>query len=344
MLLPDLPKVLPVDRTATHRIQQTIDQKTKPVGALGQIENIARQVALIQDTSTPIADICELLIFAGDHGAAVAGISAYPSEVTRQMVLNFLAGGAAANVFAAQNDVTLHVVDAGVAGAPIENTSLITRRIGPGTRNYLDEPAMTAVQANQALIAGAELGGGIVSPFVAFGDMGIGNTSSAALITHKLLSVPLDQLVGRGTGLDDDGLVEKRRLLQQASARANVSSVFEVLCEFGGYEINMMVGAMIGAAAQRRCILIDGYIATAAFIAARAFENHVLDYAIFCHRSAESGHQIMLDHLDASPLLDLGLRLGEGTGALLAWPIVRSAVSMLSDMASFQSGGVSTRS
>ncbi|MEM7363601.1 MAG: nicotinate-nucleotide--dimethylbenzimidazole phosphoribosyltransferase [Pseudomonadota bacterium] len=344
MLLPDLPNVSPVDLTDIDKIQQIIDQKTKPVGALGEVEAIARQVALIQNTRHPRADRCELLIFAGDHGASATGISAYPAEVTRQMVLNFLAGGAAANVFAAQNGVTLQVVDAGVAGDPIEHTSLITRRIGPGTRNYLDEPAMTVAQANQALTAGAELGRDIASPFVAFGDMGIGNTSSAALIAHKLLSVPLEQLVGRGTGLDDDGLMKKRRLLQQASARANVSSVFEVLCEFGGFEINMMAGAMIGAASQRRCILVDGYIATAAFIAAQAFERHVHNYAIFCHRSAESGHQIMLDHLDASPLLDLGLRLGEGTGALLAWPIVRSAVSMLNDMASFQSGGVSTRS
>ena len=344
MFTPDLPNVAPVDFSGADHLQQIIDQKTKPIGALGQLEVIAKQVALIQGTDKPEADGCELLIFAADHGAASAGISAYPAEVTRQMVLNFLAGGAAANVFAEQNGVTLRVVDAGVAGDPIRHDALIARRIAPGTRSYLDEPAMTAEQAAEALKTGAALGASASCSFVAFGDMGIGNTSSAALIVHRLLGLPLDELVGRGTGLDDDGLARKRTALAKASARTDASSATDVLREVGGFEISMMAGAKIGAAANGRTILVDGYIATAAFIAAHTLAPPLIDYAIFCHRSAESGHAAMLEQLEASPLLDLGLRLGEGTGALLAWPIVRSAVHMLRDMASFESSGVSEKS
>lgn len=341
MPYPELMSVQPLSHAKGGEIQHVIDHKTKPIGSLGQVEKVARQVALIQDTTSPVADRCELLIFAADHGVAAAGVSAYPQEVTRQMVLNFLAGGAAASVFAARNDVLLRVVDAGVAGEPIQDEALISKRIAGGTQNFIAEPAMTAAQSAQALKHGMALGAGVTSEFVAFGDMGIGNSSSAALLAHKLLSEPLVDLVGRGTGLDDKGLSNKLELLQQASARSVAASPFDVLREYGGFEINMMAGAMIGAASNKRCLLIDGYIATAAFVAAHALQSHVLDYAIFCHRSAEAGHQVMLNHLDASPLLDLDLRLGEGTGALLAWPIVRSAVHMLNDMASFESGGVS---
>ena len=339
----DLP---PVSSALDGAIRRALDTKTKPPGSLGELEALAARIARIQGALAPSLRRCRLTLFAADHGVAAEGVSAYPQAVTRQMVANFLAGGAAANVFARANGVDLSVVDAGVAGDPLDAPGLLARRIAPGTRNFALEPAMTRGQYEASLRAGAELGAGAGAAAgyqgAAFGEMGIANTSSAALIAHKLTGAPLDALTGRGTGLDDGGLARKHRVLARAAARtAGRLDPHEALTEYGGFEIAMMAGAMIGAARAGAVVIVDGFIATAAALAADRLAPSLRDYLVFAHRSAEPGHQVMLDVLGARPLLDLGLRLGEGTGALLAWPILRSAAAMLSDMASFESAGVS---
>ena len=339
----DLP---PVSSALDGAIRRALDTKTKPPGSLGELEALAARIARIQGALAPSLRRCRLTLFAADHGVAAEGVSAYPQAVTRQMVANFLAGGAAANVFARANGVDLSVVDAGVAGDPLDAPGLLARRIAPGTRNFALEPAMTRGQYETSLRAGAELGAGAGAAAgyqgAAFGEMGIANTSAAALLAHKLTGAPLDALTGRGTGLDDDGLAHKHRVLARAAARtAGRLDPHEALTEYGGFEVAMMAGAMIGAARAGAVVVVDGFIATAAALAADRLAPSLRDYLVFAHRSAEPGHQVMLDALGARPLLDLGLRLGEGTGALLAWPILRSAAAMLSDMASFESAGVS---
>ncbi len=332
----------PIDDTFAAALRRAIDGKTKPLGALGRIEALAAQVARVQGTLAPRVETCALTIFAADHGIAAEGVSAYPQAVTRQMVLNFLAGNAAANVFARSVGANLRVVDAGVAGAPLADPRLLSRRIGPGTRNSAREPAMTAAERDRALAAGRALGADGASDAVAFGEMGIANTSAAALVAHKLAGLPLARLVGRGTGLDDAGLARKEAILARAAARtAERLDAGTALAEYGGFEIAMMAGAMLGAAAARRVVLVDGFIAGAAALVAVALEPAVAGALVFAHRSAEHGHAALLGHLGAEPLLDLDMRLGEGTGALLAWPLVRAAAAMLTEMSSFESAGVS---
>ena len=335
----DLP---PVSRTLDDAIRHAIDTKTKPLGALGIVETLAAQIARIQGTLAPRLDRCRLTLFAGDHGIADESVSAYPQAVTRQMVANFLAGGAAANVFARANGVDLQVVDAGVAGAPIEASGLVSRRIAAGTRNSAIEAAMTVEQCDAALRTGHELGVNVAADAAAFGEMGIANTSAATLIAHKLTGAGLETLIGRGTGLDDEGLARKRAVLERASKRtAERLDAREALREYGGFEVVMMAGAMIGAARGGAVVLVDGFIASAASLAAAGIAPALRDYLVFAHRSAEQGHRTVLDALDARPLLDFDMRLGEGTGALIAWPVLKCAAAMMSEMASFESAGVS---
>ena len=323
-------------------VRDLIDGKTKPPGALGRVEAVALQLARATGTPAPRLASCELTIFAADHGIAAEGVSAYPQAVTREMVLNFLNRGAAANVFAEAVGATVRVVDAGVAGAPIDHADLLDRRIGPGTRNCRAGPAMTGEQCDEALAAGRRLAEESAADVLCFGEMGIANTSSATLIAHKLLGLPVSGLAGRGTGLDDAGLVRKTAVLEAAAARTGPDlSAAAVLAEYGGFEIAMMAGAMLGAAQSSRPVLVDGFISTAAAIAALGMEPAARRTLIYAHRSAERGHRTMLEALNVRPILDLGMRLGEGTGALLAWPVVRAASAMLTDMASFESAGVS---
>lgn len=328
----------------SERVRHAIDTKTKPLGALGRIEDLAHQIAVLQQSLTPRLDAATLTIFAADHGIAAEGVSAFPQEVTRQMVGNFLSGGAAASVFARLNGVALRVVDAGVAGAPIAHDDLIRRPIAPGTANFLAGPAMTRGQALQALTAGTDLARETEGQAQAFGEMGIANTAAASLLAHKLTGLPLATLVGRGTGLGDAGLAHKLDVLTRAAARTPARLDPDMaMAEYGGFEIVMIAGAMTGAARQGQLVLVDGFIATAAATLALARDPDIRPALVFCHRSAEAGHRALLAHLDADPVLDLDMRLGEGTGALLAWPILRAAVAMLTDMASFEQAGVSTR-
>lgn len=333
-------------RSGTHAdfdaaLAARIDGKTKPPGALGRIETLAAQIARVQRSLTPRMETCHLTIFAADHGMARAGVSAYPQAVTRQMVLNFLAGGAAANVFAASVGAGLSVVDAGIAGAPLHHPDLRRAAIAPGTADAIATAAMTAAQRDRALAAGHAIGAGIEADAVCFGEMGIGNTSAAALLAHKILGLPLADVTGPGTGLNAEGLARKQALLRQAAARTAARLPAEAaLAEYGGFEIAMMAGAIEGAAAQSRVVIIDGFIATAAALIAVHRTAAIADFLVYSHISAERGHGAMLHALGATPLLDLRLRLGEGTGALLAWPLVKAAAAMLTRMASFEDAGV----
>jgi nicotinate-nucleotide--dimethylbenzimidazole phosphoribosyltransferase len=319
-----------------------IDGKTKPPGSLGRIEALAAQVARLQQSLSPRMERCLLTIFAGDHGIAAAGVSAFPAEVTRQMVLNFANGGAAANVFARANGVDLRVVNAGVKGGDFALEGVLDHPMGEGTDSFLDGPAMSVATCEAALETGRKLGRDGDWDAVAFGEMGIANTSAATLIAHKMTARPVAELTGRGTGLDDHGLNGKRAILSRAAERtAQIDDPRAVLAEYGGFEIAMMAGAMLGAASAGRIVLVDGFIATSAALIAARIEPEARAAMVFAHRSAEPGHKAMLDALEADPLLDLGMRLGEGTGGVLAWPILRAAVAMLNEMASFESAGVS---
>lgn len=326
-----------------------INTKTKPLGALGLLESLALQIGLVQDTLSPELSRPALLVFAGDHGVVNAGVSPYPQAVTAQMVLNFLRGGAAINVFARQHGFAMRVVDAGVNHVFDDHADLVNAKVAMGTQNFLIEPAMTLAQCEQALDAGAaltlqEIEAG--SNVLAFGEMGIGNTSAASCLMSVLCDIPIAQCVGRGTGVDDAGLAKKTAVLAQALQQhgaLNRQDALQVLATFGGFEIAMMTGAMLGAAQQQALLLIDGFIATAALLVAARLQPQILDYCVFAHCSGEAGHQRLLAEFGAKPLLDAGLRLGEGTGAVLAYPLVVAAVNFLNEMASFESAGVSNR-
>ena len=326
----------------TQRLQHLIDHKTKPVGALGRLESLALQLGLIQGREQVELVQPQMVVFAGDHGLAARGVSAYPSDVTWQMVENFLAGGAAVSVLARQHGLALTVVDAGVAKDIAPRDGLQIRKIAPGTADASQGPAMTLAQCQAALSAGAEVVRSLPGNAVLLGEMGIGNTSSAALIMSRLLDLPLSQCVGRGTGLDDSGLQRKLAVLMQAlEANAGASEPLAVLAAFGGFEVAMLCGAVMEAATQNRVIVVDGFIVTSAVLVAQALQPGVLERCVFSHQSDESGHARLLSHLGAQPLLHLGLRLGEGSGAALAWPLIVSAARILTEMASFESAGVS---
>lgn len=289
-----------------------------------------------------------MLVFASDHGIANSGVSPYPQAVTAQMVLNFLSGGAAINVFTKQNGFALRVIDAGVNHVFKPDSNLIDAKIGMGTANFLQQAAMTQAQCEQALTRGVDLANVEVATgcnVIGFGEMGIGNTSSASCLMSVLCGLTIEDCVGRGTGLDDAGLANKTNILKQALQyhALNGQDAMQVLATFGGFEIAMMVGAMLGAAEQKMVLLIDGFIASAALLVAVKLQPNILDYCIFSHCSDEQAHRKMLDYLGARPLLDLGMRLGEGTGAVLAYPLVLAAVNFLNEMASFESAGVSDK-
>ena len=337
----------PLDHSFDAALQDKINNKTKPVGSLGQLEQLALKIGRIQKSLTPQLTKPHILVVAGDHGAAKAGVSAFPQDVTWQMVENFLAGGAAINVFARQNGVGLKIIDAGVAHEFGPRAGLIDSKISPtGTRNYLLEPAMSTAECSAALARGAEIAHALADEgctVLGFGEMGIGNSASASLITHALVGTPLVQCIGRGAGLDDTGLARKRDLLAQAVRRAALpadADAMTVLAEFGGFEIVLIAGAMLAAAERGMTLLIDGFIVTSAVLAASRLAPNIDDYCIFCHCSAEPGHLAQLKHLGAEPLINLGLRLGEGTGVALAWPLVNAAANFMNQMASFETAGV----
>jgi nicotinate-nucleotide--dimethylbenzimidazole phosphoribosyltransferase len=324
------------------QLRARIRGKAKPIGSLGRLEDLAVQIGLTAGSLSPDLGVAKILVFAGDHGITTEGVTAYPSVVTREIAKFVLAGTAGVNVLARAAGVGVELVDAGLLEALPPHDRLLDRRVGNGTKNARREPAMSVAECTAAIETGraldAYLGGENVG-IVGYGEIGIGNTSAAALIAHALTGIDLKSLVGPGAGAPALGLDHKYQVLRDTFARAAVAPsteagrTFEILRQFGGFEIVMMAGAMTAAAAAGRVIVVDGFISTAGAIAAEALSPGTLDNCVFAHCSAEPGHAALLHHLRVKPLLELEMRLGEGTGAALAIPIVRAAALMLREMA-----------
>ncbi|MGL4575478.1 MAG: nicotinate-nucleotide--dimethylbenzimidazole phosphoribosyltransferase [Burkholderiaceae bacterium] len=335
--MPDLPSL-------QAQLQHLIDHKTKPPGSLGALEALAVQLGMIQQTTRPTASPAALLLFAGDHGVHAQGVSPYPQAVTAQMVANILAGGAASSVLAAQHGIALTVVDVGVAAPLPAHKNLTQAKVRAGTRDLSVEPAMLEAEVHAALAAGRAAVSASNANVMLIGEMGIGNTTPATAIACALLDLPPAQITGPGTGLNIDGIAHKAAVIERALALHSARDPHAVLRNLGGLEIAAMCGAYLQAAQLRKVILVDGFIATAALLVAARMQPQVLEFCVFSHNSGEPGHRILLNMLGAKPLLDLGLRLGEGTGALTAYPLLVSACAILNNMASFESAHVSNRS
>lgn len=344
-----LPAVAPLsDEALAARLQHLLDHKTKPLGALGRLESLALRIGRILGTEAPELRQPQMLVCAADHGLAARGVSAFPSDVTWQMVENFLAGGAAVSVLARQHGLDLTVADCGVAraiaprdSAPGQPRLLSHTRVASGTADASVGPAMTADQCAQAVANGCEIVRGLPGNALLLGEMGIGNTSVASLLLSRLCGLPIGDCTGAGTGLDAEGVARKRAVLQQAlEANADATEPLQALAALGGLEVATLVGAVLQAASERRVIVVDGFITSAAVLVASRLAPAVLERCVFAHRSGERGHTLLLGELQAEPLLDMGLRLGEGSGAALAWPLLQSACAVLREMASFESAGV----
>ena len=336
---------VPVSSELDEAIQTKIDQKTKPLGSLGYLEALAFQISRIQTSLTPELRAPHILVFAADHGIVKHGVSAFPQDVTWQMVLNFLNGGAAINVFARQHEIALKVIDVGVNHQLPERKDLVNAKVAFGTADMTVEKAMSSEVCEKAMLVGKNQVENIWkngSNVVGFGEMGIGNTSSASLIMSRILELPVSDCVGRGTGLNNTQLQKKISILTKVSEYHQAAKQpQEILESFGGLEIAAMVGAMLEAASKKMVVLVDGFIATSAYLIALKMQPSISDYAVFCHCSNEAGHRLILQHLKAKPILDLGMRLGEGTGCALAYPLLVSAVAMMNEMASFADASVS---
>ena len=328
-------------------LQDKIDQKTKPTGSLGVLESLAKQIGMIYQTLEPKIIQPHIMVFAADHGIANHGVSAYPQDVTRQMVTNFIEGGAAINIFCKQNKIKLSIVDAGVNYDFSLNTNLIAAKIGMGTQSFLHGPAMSATELQLCFGKGSEIVADIVKTgcnCIGFGEMGIGNTATASVLMSIILSLPIEDCVGKGTGITDEKLIQKINILKKCLDNHDGATDLEsTLAYFGGFEIMQIVGGMLEAKKQNMLILVDGFICSVAFLIAFKKNPTIMANAIFCHSSAEQGHQKILDYLGVRSILQLDLRLGEGTGCAIAFPIIESAVAFLNEMGSFKSAGVSGR-
>src|SRR5574340_1657481 len=340
--------IQPVDRHIAAKAQARLDGLTKPLGSLGRLEESAVRYAAITGEVKPNVPRGAVFTFAADHGVAIEGVSAYPREVTPQMVLNFLRGGAGVNVLARHVGVDVRVVDIGVAYEFGVVPGLIQKKVMAGTKNLLVEPAMGREQAREALQVGVDLateasreGIGLIGT----GDMGIGNTTPSAAITAVMTGRPVAGVTGRGTGIDESAHAHKVAIIQQAldRHRPNQADALDVLAKVGGLEIGGLAGLMLGAAAARVPVVLDGFIAGAAALIAVGLQPRCRDYLIASHRSVEGGHQAILDHLGLKPLFDLDLRLGEGTGACLGMGLVQASIKILTEMATFDEAGVSER-
>lgn len=328
------------DEAIRDRLTDKINNLTKPKGSLGRLEDIAVQIGLIQQTLSPRLSHPVNVIYAADHGIADEGVSQSPKEVTRQVIYNFLNGGAGVCFLARQHGFDLKIVDGGVDHDFPEIPGLINRKIRKGTRNFLHEAAMTAEEADRAIAYGAEIvdlcraeGCNVIS----FGEMGIGNTSASSLWMTCLSGIPLEECVGAGSGLNHEGVRHKYQVLKQALENYKGDrSAADIMRYFGGYEMVMAVGGMLRAAELKMVILVDGFIMTNCVLVASRLYPEMMDYCLFGHCGDENGHRKLLDYLGAQPLLNLGLRLGEGSGAVCAYPLVDSAVRMINEMHTFE--------
>ena len=349
----------PIDRTIAPQIQAKIDNLNKPKGSLGRLEELALQICLIQQTLEPsLAHPCHLLL-GGDHGIEREGVSVSPREVTWQQMINFTRGGGGVNMFCRQHGFKLRIVDVGVDYDLSGIDGIIHRKIARGTRNFLYEPAMSEAEFNQAIQIGCDLVDDCIAEgcqVLSIGEMGIANTSPSSIWMHLFTDIPLQDCIGAGAGLNTDGIRHKYEVLSKSlsnyQARSACSllptgrknthrlSPIEPLSYFGGYEMIAAIGAMLKAAEKHLVILVDGFIMTACALAAVKLYPTAQDYMIFTHCGDESGHKRMLDAMGAKALLNLGLRLGEGTGALCAFPIVDSAVRMMNEMNNFDNAHI----
>jgi nicotinate-nucleotide--dimethylbenzimidazole phosphoribosyltransferase len=339
-----LPRVVPVDEEVRATALAELDRKTKPRGSLGRLELLAAQIAAIRSSVAPEPLRAAIVVAAADHGVAAEGVSAYPQEVTRQMLANFAAGGAAICVLAREAGAELHVVDAGVA-EPYEHPAIRSARIGAGTANAAAGPAMRRPEASDAIERGASLARELArsgATVVALGDMGIGNTTSAAALACALLGRDPQGMCGPGTGLDAGGVAHKVAVVERmlAANRPDRDDPLAALAALGGFEIALLAGVALGAAAERAVVLLDGFITGVAALVAVRLDPALGRYLVASHRSPEPGHAVVLDELGLEPLLDLGLRLGEGSGAALALPLLASARAILVEMATFEAAGV----
>ncbi len=344
----NFPTIAPLNADSAARAAAHQAQLTKPAGSLGELEALSIQLAGIYGVDHPRPDHKAVIVMAGDHGVARSGVSAYPVEVTPQMVHNILNGGAAINVLARLANARVTVVDVGVAVDLPALPGLVLRKVAYGTRNMLTEPAMTRAEAEAAINVGIEVVTDQVHQginLIATGDMGIGNTTPSSAITALYSGLPVKDVVGRGTGVDDAGLVRKIQAIESALALHNPDpeDAMDVLCKIGGLEIAGIAGVIIGAAANHVPVVVDGFISTAAALIAARLVPGVQPYMIGAHQSVEIGHQTLLKLLQLRPLLNLNLRLGEGTGAALAFHLIDAAAAILNEMATFASAGVSTR-
>ena len=337
--------IKPVDRTILPALQNKIDNLTKPKGSLGRLEELALQVGLIQQTLTPELKSPHNVLFAADHGIVEEGVTVSPKEVTWQQLSHFSKGGAGINFLCEQHGFTLTLVDAGVDYDIPAGHGIIDMKVGRGTRNFLHGPAMTEEEFDLCLERGASVverihrstGCNVIS----FGEMGSGNTSPSAVWMHLLTGIPLADCTGAGAGLDSHGISHKLKVLTKSVENySGDGSLTSRLAWFGGYEMAMAVGGMLKAAELGMMIIVDGFIMTSCMLAASSLYPDVTDYAIFGHQGDESGHRLMLRHMGAKPILHLGLRLGEGSGAVCAYPIIESAVRMITRMDSFGDANV----
>jgi nicotinate-nucleotide--dimethylbenzimidazole phosphoribosyltransferase len=349
MKLEDIIKdIKPLDESAMQAARVRQNTLTKPRGSLGRLEELSIRLAGMKADPLPAVERKAVIVMAADHGVAREGVSAYPPEVTAQMVLNFLGGGAAINVLARQAGARVTVVDIGVAAEFAPLPGLIRRKVMCGTRDFAQGPAMTRLEAEQAVQVGIdvlneEAARGL--DIVATGDMGIGNTTASSAIVAALTGLPVAQVVGRGTGIDDQGLARKINVIEQAFAvnQPDANDPMDVLQKVGGLEIAGLTGVTIAAASQHIPVVVDGFISTAAAMIAVGLAPDVHDYLISAHQSVEIGHRAMLRYLNLLPLLDLNMRLGEGTGAALAFHLIEASTRILREMATFDEAGVSEK-
>ena len=329
-----VPTFAPFDAALAAQLRAKIDGKAKPPGSLGRLEDLAVRIGLVQGTETPSVGRIQAYVFAGDHGMNAEGVSAYPSAVTTAMVATFLAGKASVNAIARACDVEVLVVDAGVDADLAPHAALIDAKVRRGTRNAAVEPAMTQAEVEAALSHGARIAATSPADALVIGEMGIGNTASAALLMHRLAPAALDDCIGAGAGHDAEGMARKRAVLARAAARSDAVEPLEVLRQFGGLEIAMMAGAILGGAAAGKLLVVDGFISSAAALVAAHMAPNLAERLVFAHASAERGHRLLLASMSAQPLLDLDMRLGEGSGGVLAAPMLRAAARLMSETAS----------
>jgi nicotinate-nucleotide--dimethylbenzimidazole phosphoribosyltransferase len=336
-----LPKIERPDRALLSLLQKHLDNLTKPPGSLGRLEELARQFGLMRHSTEPVLNKRAIFTFAADHGVSRAGVSAYPREVTAQMVFNFLSGGAAINVLCRHYGIQNVVVDVGVDFDFPELAGLVSKKVSRGTENFHERPAMTEQQAIQSIEAGMQLADGY--DLIGTGEMGIGNTTPSAAILAVLAGVPVEEVVGRGTGVDDERLRHKTKVLQESLLRhkPDPNNALDVLAKVGGFEIGAIAGLILGAASRRIPVVVDGFISGAGAMIATRLEPACRDYLFFSHLSRERGHKRMMEFFDARPILDLDLCLGEGTGAAIAMDVINAAVRIYNEMATFESASIS---